>query len=469
MKLNKKLIATGICAGMSLALLTGCSSKETKLDPNATIATIGDSQMTLGVANLMFRISQVQTGGYIRMLLGDDGSNLWEQDLIGNGTPYGQTVKDSAVREYERMILLEQHMGEYNVEITADEQAAITAAATQFLADNDAKTLEQMTATQETVERLLTLYTIEEKMEHAIKDSAEIEVTDEEAAQKKIRYAYFAIPAPEEAEEETEAVTEGGSEAAEEATEAVTEAETAATEEVTEAETAATEEVTEAETTAAEEEATEAASEEDADAEAEETEAETEEGFAETPERTATRDAVQGIIDEIKAGTDFEEAVKAYDEEKNVLEAHYGAENNAISQTLIDAAETLAEGEVVSAPIELENGFYVLEMVDTFDEEATAEEKEDILETRKNEYYSEMVNGWTPEDFSVDEKVWGAVKYYDDFRMPLPEIEETEAAEAVTEAAEETTETGSEAATEAVSEAVTEAATEAASETESAE
>lgn len=434
MKLTKKLVATGVCAGVSLALLTGCSSTNKKLDPNTTVAKMGDTELSLGVANLMFRFSQVQTGGYIRMLLGDDGSNIWEQDLIGNGTAYGETLRDSALEEYKRMVLLEQHMGEYNVEITEEEQSKITAAATQFLADNDPKVLEEMTATQETVERLLTLYTIEDKMQIAIEASADVEVTDEEAAQKTIRYAYFSIPAPEVTEEETEA-------ASEEATEAVTEA--------------ASEEATEAVTEAASEEATEA---------------ETEEGFEETPERAATRAEVQALIDEIKAGTSFDDAVKAYDEEKNIIENHYGNDHQSLSEVLINAAEALSDGEIVSAPVEVENGFYIVEMVDTFDEEATAEEKEELLAERQNAYYNEVLAGWEPDDFAVDQKVWAALRYYDDFRAPVEEIEEeTEAAseetsEAVTEAASEET---SEAVTEAATEGTSEAASETAAETES--
>jgi foldase protein PrsA len=67
------------------------------------------------------------------------------------------------------------------VELTDDEKSAITEAAAAFIEANDSATLEEMGADQDIVEELLTLYTIQTKMQAAIEAEVDTNVTDEEA------------------------------------------------------------------------------------------------------------------------------------------------------------------------------------------------------------------------------------------------------------------------------------------------
>ena len=82
-------------------------------------------------------------------------------------------------------------MDEYNVSITDDEKAAITAAAAQFMEDNSKDAINALGATQEIVEEYLTLETIQSKMKAAIVAGADTNVTDEEA--KTGAYSYVGI------------------------------------------------------------------------------------------------------------------------------------------------------------------------------------------------------------------------------------------------------------------------------------
>lgn len=436
-KYGKRILAAGICASMAMGLLTGCSSSNDEV-----VAKMGDTKLTLGEANFMLRYSQAQTQSYLGAMFGE-GTNVFQQDLTGSGQAYGETVKESVLNDLKDMTILEQHMSDYNVELTDEDKAAIEEAAKQFIADNSKDVLKEMSATEETVSRILTLYTIQSKMETAIEADVDTEVSDEEAAQKTIQYAYFTIP---ETESETEDATEATS-ADESASETGTE-----TEATSESETVAE---TETETTSETEAASEAASEETSE---DTTESETEESAG----KKETRETVQGIIDAVQGGETLEDAVKAADESKSLTSYSYGADEETLNENLKNAADALSDGEIASEPVEGENGFYVVQMVSTFDRDATDQKKEEIIKDRKKELYDNKIAEWDTESFDINEKVWDKVTFEEIFTLKQEETESETGTESASEASTDT-----EGISEAESASETEGVTEAASETES--
>ena len=453
-KYGKRILAAGMCASMAMGLLTGCSSSNDEV-----VAKMGDTKLTLGEANFMLRYSQAQTQSYLGAMFGE-GTNVFQQDLTGSGQAYGETVKESVLNDLKDMTILEQHMSDYNVELTDEDKAAIEEAAKQFIADNSKDVLKEMSATEETVSRILTLYTIQSKMETAIEADVDTEVSDEEAAQKTIQYAYFTIPETEsETEDTTEAASEGESETTTEAasetetgTEAVSETETE-TEAASESDTVAE---TETEATSETEAVSEAASEETSE---DTTESETEE----SAEKKETRETVQGIIDAVQGGETLEDAVKAVDESKSLTSYSYGADEETLNENLKNAADTLSDGEIASEPVEGENGFYVVQMVSTFDRDATDQKKEEIIKDRKKELYDNKIAEWDTESFDINEKVWDKVTFDDIFTLKQEETESETGTESASEASTDT-----EGISEAESASETEEVTEAASESESA-
>ena len=446
-KYGKRILAAGMCASMAMGLLTGCSSSNDEV-----VAKMGDAKLTLGEANFMLRYSQAQTQSYLGAMFGE-GTNVFQQDLTGSGQAYGETVKESVLNDLKDMTILEQHMSDYNVELTDEDKAAIEEAAKQFIADNSKDVLKEMSATEETVSRILTLYTIQSKMETAIEAAVDTEVSDEEAAQKTIQYAYFTIP---ETESETEDATEATSadESASETetgTEAVSETETE-TEATSESETVAE---TETEATSETEAASEAASEEISE---DTIESETEE----SAEKKETRETVQGIIDAVQGGETLEDAVKAADESKSLTSYSYGADEETLNENLKNAADALSDGEIASEPVEGENGFYVVQMVSTFDRDATDQKKEEIIKDRKKELNDNKIAEWDTESFDINEKVWDKVTFEEIFTLKQEETESETGTESASEASTDT-----EGISEAESASETEGVTEAASETES--
>lgn len=425
---GKRILAAGVCATMTMGLLTGCSSSTGK-----TVAKMGDAEITLGEAEFMLRYNQAKTQGYLGALFGE-GSNVFQQDLTGSGQAYGVTMKESVMNDLKDMILMEQHMSDYNVELTDEEKAAIEETAKEFLAENSKDVLKALAATEETVTRVLTLYTIQSKMQTAIEADVDTEVSDDEAAQKSIQYVYFTIPETEsEAEDTTEAesgseedTTEAATDAAEESGETVaeTEGETVSeteTEAAGETETAA-EETSEAVSENGTEDASEAVSENDTE---EATEAETEE----SAEKKETRETAQSVIDAVLGGETLEDAVKAVDENKSVTDYSYGADEETLNENLKNVADTLSDGEIAAEPVEGENGFYVVQMVSTFDREATDQKKEEIINDRKQELLNSVLEGWATDSFDIDEKVWDTVTFDDVITLKSTEAETEEGTE----------------------------------------
>ena len=186
--MRRKGIAVLVSALMLAVSLTGCGKQEV-LDGTETAATLDDTtSMTLGEFNLMLRYQEAQMEAYYAAMFGT--SNIYGQDLSGTGTIYGETAKESLLEQFKELYVLEAEAANYGVELTDEEKAAITEAAQQFVSDNTEKTLNALGADQTSVERLLTLAAVQDKMYDALTADVDTEVSDEEALQKRIAYVF---------------------------------------------------------------------------------------------------------------------------------------------------------------------------------------------------------------------------------------------------------------------------------------
>lgn len=507
----KRAAVFGLSASLLATSLAGCSKSESSaFDADAVLMTINEEEVPAGLFKFAVHYSQAQTQYIYDSYFGDNSFSYEYSD----GYTIGDMVKSSALASFEEMILARQHMDEYEVELTEDEETAISEAAAAFIEANDEEVLTAMSATQEIVEEYLSLITIQNKMETAMSADVDREVSDEEAAQRRIEYVYVAMETEGETEEETDTEeVETDSEAAEsdseeetaeadsdednEETEAAadTEAETVADTESetalltgttavkttsadeTETETAAADE---AETVADVEEDTEDAEEADADEETDAEEASEEETETETETETEDPEVVaameeayakaEQIIALVQDGTDLEEAAQSIDEDLSVNEITFGSDSTSVVEGLITSTEGLDDDTLVAYPVEASSGYYVVRVVNAFDEEATEEEKESIIEERISDAIDELYTEWEEDaDISTDEDVYATITF--DFNLSLYEEEETETdtEEASEGASEDETDAETESETEAASDAETEEETEAASEAETEE
>ena len=169
----KKLMALFLAGALTVSAFIGCG-----VDKEATVATLGEQEISLGLVNFMSRYQQAMiSDAYVYYF----GKDVWTRDISGNGTTMEEDTINQIVEEVHEMYTLKAHMSDYNVEITAEEEEKIAEAVKAFMEANSKEALDEMGATEELVTEMLTLRTIKEKMAAVIKADVDTEVSDEEA------------------------------------------------------------------------------------------------------------------------------------------------------------------------------------------------------------------------------------------------------------------------------------------------
>ncbi len=170
----------------------GCGKS---IDMSAAAATLDGKDISMGLANFMAQYQAVQMDSYLLSYYGED---MWSQDS-GDGTTMTESVKKSVMENLQDCYLLDAHTADYDISLTEDEKKAITDAAAKFIEDNSADAIKTMGATQETVEEMLRIQTIQSKMRKAIEAEIDTNVSAKECAQKTFSYVSFAKPGVNEA------------------------------------------------------------------------------------------------------------------------------------------------------------------------------------------------------------------------------------------------------------------------------
>lgn len=181
--MKRKILVLAMAGMMAAAALTGCGS----LKEDDVAVTVDDKEITAGVANFYARYVQAQYETYYSAYLGKD---MWNSEA-SEGKTYEESVKDSVLKELETMILLEEHMDEYDVSLSDEEKEVINRSVKEFDEANALEDKELVSGSKETVKRTMTLMAIQRKMRDAIQADVDTEVSDEEAAQKSMQYVLF--------------------------------------------------------------------------------------------------------------------------------------------------------------------------------------------------------------------------------------------------------------------------------------
>ncbi len=444
----KRATAAALCAVLAASALTGCSSKKGSVDTAKTAATLGDETMSTGAVNFLLRYNQAQyesgMGQFVQYYYGD----MWNVDLYGTGEVYATVFKQELQDKIEKMMAVKANASDLGVELTDEDQKKISEAAAAFLAANDQETLDKMSATQETVEEALTYMVLQSKGEAAMTKDVDTEVSDEEAAQRTV--SYVAYVAQTEAEE---AVSEGASEAASEnmTGEGVAEVVDADVEAETDVKTKTAAE-TEGETVVSAEEASEAVGEAIEVSTEAVTEAETE---TDSPEMAAAKAEAQAnaeaFLEEAQKSDDWEALKTDTDKEDGLTDGittgsfTFGDDDTYPVEDIIKSTKGLEDGAIVDHVIQDGTYFYIIHVDSAFDQEATDEKKEEIVNQRKNDAVNDKYDEITvDDDFKMDEDIFG--KLLIDFSL-------TQQTEAATEG-EVLSEAASEGASEVTSESV---------------
>jgi len=185
--MKTRFAALAIAAAMAVSALTGCGSGN--LNSDDVVAEFGDTKIKAGVAEFYARYQQAS---YEASYMPYYGDNMWTTE-VSDGSTYEDSVKNNALDTLKTMYVLETHMDEYNVEYTSDDEAAVAEAAQAFVDANDGEALSASAGNIENVKEVLKLITIQRKMYNAMIEDADTEVSDDEAAQKSMSYAFFSF------------------------------------------------------------------------------------------------------------------------------------------------------------------------------------------------------------------------------------------------------------------------------------
>ena len=132
-------------------------------------------------------------------------------------------------------------------------------------------------------------------------------------------------------------------------------------------------------------------------------------------------------------------------EDENSDEEDSTTTSGGYPEEVLKVLRTLDDGQMGPDVIETDTGFYVVQLKEKMDKDATESKKKSIASTRQEDFYKETTEKWLDEaDVTVDKKVLKTLKVTDSHKFsivtPTPEVtEEATTTPEVTEAAEATT------------------------------
>lgn len=239
-----KLLTVCLAAVSAAGTFAGCSGAAS-VDGDETAIIVNGESIPYGEVNLFVRYQQAQTYYYMQSM-GFDSGQFWnseytyevdengkivdttsagsetETDSESSSTSeasseytevtstYGEYFKKFLIEEFVQLVVTRQEaVNEYGVELTEEEQNAISETAQAFM-DANADASETYGVTAEMVEDLLELYTFRSDLKPVATEDVDREVSDEEAAQSTVLYARIRKNTEEDtsSEEEEEAKTD---------------------------------------------------------------------------------------------------------------------------------------------------------------------------------------------------------------------------------------------------------------------
>lgn len=183
--MKKRLAVVLLTAVIAAGAMAGCGQETIK--DSDVVATVGKTEIKGNIANFFARYQQAMYETYYSSMLGE---NMWTTK-VDDDTTYEESAKETIMQSLEELYLLNEHVGDYDVSLTEDEKKAIGEAADAFVEANGENVREVISGDKETVEEVLRLFTIQQKMRTEMLKDVDRKVSDEEAAQKAMQYVAF--------------------------------------------------------------------------------------------------------------------------------------------------------------------------------------------------------------------------------------------------------------------------------------
>ena len=475
----KRAAALGLSALLASTALAGCGSEKessSAIDGTATLMTVNDEKVPLGVAAFYARYQQAQLYQLYQMYFGS-ASSIFSQSYDESGTTYGDEMKEEMLTNLKTMMVIRQHAEDYDISISDSEEKAIEKAAQQYIDSNDEETRKKVGASKEDAVEAMELQTYQSKMMDPIVADVDTKVTDKEAQQTTLTYVSVAVPdslptdSGAESADGAESVLSGSSAAESLTTDSYAADSVAAS--ATESVSAADVTLSGTESAAAESGASSGLSG-----------AESVESAAEEPDPALQAYAeakAQKVLDAAEketdtANADLDAVAKSVDKDLAASNGQFTTNDTSdttLDSSLVKAVSGLSDGTLVDHVVKSSDGksFYVVRLDKNFDKDATETKKQNIVVERKQNKFKEVTDGWVNEaKIKVDDDVWATFTISDEepFTLVTPEASQSAAESAVSSAASGTSVNGAETPADEAASAAASAAETAATTAETA-
>lgn len=137
-------------------------------------------------------------------------------------------------------------------------------------------------------------------------------------------------------------------------------------------------------------------------------------------EKEEKKKLAQDVLDKViasgdTAAADMDVLAKEVDESLSAATRSYGSDDTSTDEVLKTAAAKLKDGELNPEVLEGTdgNGYYVLRLDKTFDEEKTASKKEQLVQSKKQEQWNALLDEWLKKAETKNTKAWDRLKVTD--------------------------------------------------------
>ncbi|MCD7735774.1 MAG: hypothetical protein LUI07_02210, partial [Lachnospiraceae bacterium] len=114
----RRAVMVALSTSLVMTSLAGCSKKGEAFDADAALMTVNDETVSAGLVKFAVHYSQAQTQYLYDSYFGEN-SFLYE---YSDGYTIGDMVIEGCVETVQEMILARQHMDEYDVSLTEEEE-----------------------------------------------------------------------------------------------------------------------------------------------------------------------------------------------------------------------------------------------------------------------------------------------------------------------------------------------------------
>lgn len=405
----KKLLTCALAAVTCACMITGCGSA--KIDGTQTLITVNGDSEDLGVGSFMAKYQQASIYKYWGQYFGAAGDMFDAVMDSSTNETYGDSMKDSVIEDLKLMLCLKQHMDEYNVSISDDEQKQIEDAAQAYIDNNSEEVRAKIGASKDDVIEVMTLQTIQSKMMDPLVADVDTNIDDKDVQQTSVTYVAVDIP-------DTSSSDSTDSTASADSTDSAGTS------------------------------ASDVAS-----------------SISALSEAQAIWDAVSAESD--VANADMNTIASGINEDYTAQTGHFTTNNptdTTLDSAIVDSVSGLSDGTLVDHVVESSDGtaYYVVRLDKNYDEDATESERNSEIIQRKQDKYDEITEGWVDAaEVTVNDEAWATVVLTDSDPITL--------ADSTASTAESTASSAESTASSAASSAETAASSTASSAASSAE